>query len=116
MYNKVTEECLYMLPFAELYSYVLNFFKIDAEFKLLYDEKKGDSLCLEFGSASNLIILQGKNCGRKSAEDFANSFSLDLSSAEPSTESKNIVLINKKLILLNYFWLHIITDKLATAY
>lgn len=71
---------------------MLNFFQIDAEFKLLYNETKSDSLCLEFGLTSNLIILQAKHCGRKSAEEFANSVSFNLDSTQPSTESKKIVL------------------------
>ncbi|GFT33523.1 uncharacterized protein NPIL_555561 [Nephila pilipes] len=56
------------------------------EFKLLYGEQKRDRLCLEFGVTANLIIHQAKHCGRKCAEEFANSLNFDLNSNETSTE------------------------------
>ncbi|GFT73800.1 uncharacterized protein TNCV_1327952 [Trichonephila clavipes] len=61
--------------------------KIEAEFNMLYGEQKSDSLCLGFGMTANLIIHQAKHCGRKCAEEFANSLNFDLDSTEPSSES-----------------------------
>ncbi|GFT92867.1 uncharacterized protein TNCV_740351 [Trichonephila clavipes] len=60
--------------------------KIEAEFNMLYGEQKSDSLCLGFGMTANLIIHQAKHCGRKCAEEFANSLNFDLDSTEPSSE------------------------------
>ncbi|GFW13849.1 uncharacterized protein TNCV_2097301 [Trichonephila clavipes] len=59
---------------------------IEAEFNMLYGEQKSDSLCLGFGMTANLIIHQAKHCGRKCAEEFANSLNFDLDSTEPSSE------------------------------
>ncbi|GFV98825.1 uncharacterized protein LOC106175700 [Trichonephila clavipes] len=59
---------------------------IEAEFNMLYGEQKSDSLCLGFRMTANFIIHQAKHCGRKCAEEFANSLNFDLNSTEPSSE------------------------------
>ncbi|GFQ94323.1 uncharacterized protein TNCT_416771 [Trichonephila clavata] len=72
---------------------------IEAEFKLLYGEQKSDSLCLEFGMTANLIIHQAKHCGRKCAEEFANSLNFDLNLIELSAEKICCALILLPLLL-----------------
>ncbi|GFS89176.1 uncharacterized protein NPIL_239011 [Nephila pilipes] len=78
---------------------ILNPHVIEEEFKLLYGEKKSDSLCLEFGVTASLIIHQVKHCRRKCAEEFVSSLNLDLNSTETSTERICCALVLLPLLL-----------------